>query len=354
MFRYFYSGLSCTYRYVQTLLYNNLPDPIDSDSGSETENFSDIDTGYKYLVFSGGGIKGIAYCGALNILEKKHMLRNNDGSHKIVGFAGTSAGSIIAALLAVGYKPCEIKKIMKKMEMRDLVDDKVGILRDGIHLIGNYGTAPGNYVLDFMGELIEAKTGDKDYTIDQLYAKDGIKLVTVGTNVNMCASKYFYPNDGSGISIRKAVRISMSIPYLFEPVLHDGDYYVDGGMLDNFPLHVFDGEYPGDIRARSGLCAQNSRVLGLQILTDDGADEGGTLNKREDIDNLLQFSFALIKTFMVENDRRMLTPANQKRTVRIITPEYSTSNFAITKDDKKILMERGTTHCTNYFDSVHI
>jgi len=347
-------SLSWAYRCVQTLLYNNLSESIDSDSGSETENFSDIETGYKYLVFSGGGIKGIAYCGALNILEKRHMLHNNDGSRKIIGFAGTSAGSIIAALLAVGYKPCEIKKIMKKMEMRDLVDDKVGIFRDGVHLIGKYGTVPGNYVLDLIGDLIEAKTGDKDYTIDQLYVKEGIKLVTVGTNVNMCTSKYFYPNDGSAISIRKAVRISMSIPYLFEPVLHDGDYYVDGGMLDNFPLHVFDGEYPGDIRARSGLCAPNSQVLGLQILTDDCTNEEGTLNRREHIDNLLQFSFALIKTFMVENDRRMLTPCNQKRTIRIITPEYSVANFAITKDDKKILMEMGTKHCTNYFDSVHM
>jgi NTE family protein len=356
---YFYK--SCLFmsfyinKYIVPALYNNLPESTEDDSFSKEKDIlvkNNISLDYQYLVFSGGGIKGIAYCGALDVLDSNNILYQEDGSSKILGFAGTSAGSIIAALLAVGYKTKEIKKILKKLDMRDLIDDKIGIIRDGINLIEKYGTAPGNYVLFFLGNLIKAKTGNEDYTIDQLYNDKGIKLVIVGTNMNMCTSQYFYPGDASNITIRKAVRISISIPFLFEPVLHDENFYVDGGVLDNYPLHVFDGEYPGEKMARCGTCNPHDKVLGLQIVTDDGANEDGKLTNREKIDNLLHFGFAFLKTFMLENDRRMLTCANKKRTVRIITPNYPTTNFTISDDDKNLLMECGRKCTSDFFDAI--
>jgi len=63
---------------------------------------------FRNLVFEGGGVKGIAYTGALEVLEKKGILNN------IQRFAGTSAGSIVAVFLAVGFTPKEIKEILKK------------------------------------------------------------------------------------------------------------------------------------------------------------------------------------------------------------------------------------------------
>jgi len=338
-------------KYVTPAFYNNLPEVEQEDSFSKEINAVTVNkTDYHFLVFSGGGIKGISYCGALDVLDSNNILYDEDGNFKIMGFAGTSAGSIIAALLAVDYKPKEIKKIMKKLNMRDLVDDKSGMVRDGLHLIEKYGTAPGNFVLNFLGDLIKAKTGNEDYTIDQLYADKGIKLVIVGTDMNICASQYFYPNDGSNITIRKAIRISMSIPFLFEPVLHNKNYYVDGGVLDNYPLHVFDGEYPGEKTSRCGMCKPNDKVLGLQIITEDSTNDDGTVT-REEIGNLLQFSFTFIKTFMLENDRRMLTPTNKKRTIRIVTPNYPATNFAISDDDKKLLMECGRKHTLDFFNA---
>jgi len=337
------------YQFIVPLFYNNLP-LIDDDSFEEdiaqVTNNKVFD--YQYLVFSGGGIKGIGYCDALSVLDQKNILYDENGSLKIIGFAGASAGSIIAALLAIGYRPNEIKKIMRELNMRDLVDDKIGMVRDGINLIEKYGTAPGNFILNFLGDLIEAKTGDKNYTIDQLYHDRGIKLVTVGTDMNLCTSRYFYPDDGSNIMIRKAVRISMSIPFLFEPVVNNENYYVDGGVLDNYPLHVFDGKYPGERDARYGICKPNHKVLGLQIVTDD-INADGELIKREKIDNLLQFSFAFIKTFMVENDRRMISQV-QERTIRIVTPNYPVTNFDISNDDKKLLMDCGKKCALNFFN----
>jgi NTE family protein len=302
---------------------------------------------YKYLVFSGGGTKGISYCGALEVLEQNKILGPN-----IIGYAGTSAGSIIASMLAIGYTPTEIKKIMNKMNMRDLIDDKIGFIRDGYNLIEKYGAAPGNYIYNFLGDVIKEKTGNSDYTIKQLWIDKKIKLVIVGTNMNTSSSRYFYPDSKNNmdfdIPIRKAIRISMSIPFLFEPVIYDGDYYVDGGVLDNYPLHVFDGDYPGDSSARLGLCEPNKSVLGLQIVTNNITNDNNLVN-RESLSNLMQYGYSFIKTFMIENDRRMLSPAYQKRTIKIITPYYSSTNFNITDNDKKILIEAGKNCCTTFF-----
>ena len=67
--------------------------------------------------------------------------------------------------------------------------------------------------------------------------------------------------------IRKAIRMSMSVPFVFEPVMHDGCYYVDGGTIDNYPIKVFDGKYPNDFKNMSGIYPPDKTVLGLRLLT---------------------------------------------------------------------------------------
>ena len=293
---------------------------------------------YKYLVFSGGGIKGVSYCGALDILNKLHILGPN-----IKGYAGTSAGSIIAGLLAVGYSSEELNKIMIDMDMDKIFDDKIGVIRDTINLVKTYGVAPGNYIYDLLGELIKAKTGSADYTISQLYLDHKIKLVVVGTDMNISRARYFSPDAlyeaDQTIPIRKAIRISMSIPFMFEPVLHQGHLHVDGGVLDNFPLSVFDQNEP------------NPKVLGLRILTE--FHENKLTNPDtcpEKLDSILDYSLSFIKTFMIENDRKTITDAYNSRTIAIITPDYSITQFSISTEDKNILIEAGVKYAVEFFD----
>jgi len=292
---------------------------------------------YQSLVLSGGGIKGISYCGALEVLEEKGILKG------ITNFAGTSAGAIVAAFLAVGYNVKEIYKIMNDMNMRDVIDDKSGIIRDGINLVESCGVAPGKSIMKLLGKLIMAKTLEKDYTINQLFRDKGIRLVIVGTDITTESSKYFYPNDSptGNIPIRKAVRISMGIPFVFVPVLHENNLHIDGGVLDNYPLHVFDGEYPGDPNARLDLCPIKDNVLGLRITV----HPQGTKN---DITGLLSFGMSIISTFMSENNRRMLTSVNLKRTIQLVTPDYPVTYFDVSESDKKTLIDAGK-QCTMKF-----
>ena len=97
-----------------------------------------------------------------------------------------------------------------------------------------------------------------------------------GVDMNRKKILYFYPDHHEevmrNVSIRTAVRISMGIPWVFEPVEFNGGLCVDGGVLDKYPIHAFDGEYPGDPVARLNLCPANPEVLGLNIVSVDDLD----------------------------------------------------------------------------------
>lgn len=285
---------------------------------------------YNSLVFSGGSIKGVSYCGALKVLEKYGILKN------IINYAGTSAGSIVASLLAIGYSPDELNKIMMEMEMRKIFDDKIGFIRDTFNLMSDYGICEGEYICNFLQNLIEIKTGNPEYTIQDLYDDRGITLVIVGTDVTNQESMYFCPNSDnklfSNISIKDAIRISMSIPFVFEPIIFNGSYCVDGGVLDNYPLHAFDGKSPSDPNAKYGFCAPNPHVLGLQINADDGKNE---------INSCPKYMESFVSTFLAENERRDNIPINMMRTIRIVTPNYPITYFDLSTEEKEKLVRIG-------------
>ncbi len=270
--------------------------------------------------------------------------------NKIKGYAGTSAGSIIAALLAIGYTPGQMTDIMFGLNMLDMADGSTSYFREGVNFVKYYGMVPGKFAHEFLGKIIEEKTGSADYTIEQLYLEKGIKLVIVGTDMNMSKSRYFYPDNpiesDRKISIRQAVRISVGIPFLFEPVLHQNNYHVDGGVLDNYPIHVFDGDFPGDRKAITNMCVPNPKVLGLHIVMEDDVK-----NDRIDIDCVFHYSMSFIHTFMAENNRRSITKTNAHRTIQIVTPNYPVASFVINDENKKLLIDIGQHATEDFFNS---
>lgn len=303
---------------------------------------------YKYIVLSGGGVKGLAFCGAMDVLSKYDALSD------IKGYAGTSAGSIGASLLALGYTTDEIKDIMMDLDMNKIVDDKWGIVRDGVNFLTDWGLVPGNFLYDFLGDLIEKKTGNIDYTIDDLYNDKGIKLVIVATDMNTGSPLYFYPNHKDkayqNISIRRAVRMSTGIPFMFEPIICNGNYCVDGGVLDNYPLHVFDGEYPGDINARLNAIPPNHEVIGLNIISGEEKISYNNITDRSNIDNIFEYLGSFITTLLADNQRKILLPSYWHRTININTPNYPGTKFNFTYEQKLGLVEDGQRAANDFFN----
>ena len=93
---------------------------------------------YKNLVFDGGGARGIAYCGAIKVLENEGIMKN------IVNFAGTSVGAIVAASLAVGYTADEIEEILLNKNFDEFRDNSNYLLINFYQFITRYGWYRGN------------------------------------------------------------------------------------------------------------------------------------------------------------------------------------------------------------------
>lgn len=293
-------------------------------------------TNYDYLVFSGGSIKGIAFLGALQVLLEYKIITSN-----MKGYAGTSAGSIIASLLSIGLTYDEIQKYMFDIDISKIPDDKIGFIRDTENFIKNYGVCKGNYLYKYLGNIIKTKCGNKDYTIRQLYDDTGVKLVIPVTDVNKKETVYLHPHNSvdayKNIPIRLAVRMSTSVPFLFEPIKYNNSLFVDGGVIDNYPINVFDGEESelGSIDQCLGLCKPNNKVLGLKLITKIEPNEWTEIN------GVTNFGLQLIDLFLTDNDRKSYTKINKKRTINIMTESYCLTDFSMDMKRESDLINAG-------------
>lgn len=136
---------------------------------------------YRNLVLEGGGIRGIAYGGALAALEERGIL---DSMQRV---GGTSAGAIQAALLAVGYTPLEITHITFQTPIQKFTDGRWFFLGGFPRVANQFGWYLGDKFRKWLETLIRQKTGIQDLTFAQLHALQGRNrtrdLYVMGTNL---------------------------------------------------------------------------------------------------------------------------------------------------------------------------
>lgn len=207
------------------------------------------------LVLEGGGVLGIAHVGAISVLE--------DAGYSFARVAGTSAGSIVGALVAAGMPAERLTKIMGTLDYRRFTDrsllDWVPIGGPLLSLLRENGVYEGDEVREWLGNLLVDECGVEtfaDLAIDDpessLPPERRFKLVVTATDVTRGELVRFpwdyegtYGLDASSQRVADAVRASMSIPFFYEPVTltaADGatSTLVDGGVLSNFPIDLFD------------------------------------------------------------------------------------------------------------------
>lgn len=202
---------------------------------------------WENLTFEGGGAKGYAYVGALQSLEREGIYPN-----QIRRVAGTSVGSLFAVLASLGCSTDYMLSIVPKDFQGLAKDGTGGRVRSYMRVARARGMHPGQRLYDFLGRILADKAGNPDITFQQLHARFGRELCIPITNVTRMMTEYCHLKTTPTMPVRLAARISMSLPVLLEPVTvasrrqptgesSVGDVYVDGGLLCNNPVHVFDG-----------------------------------------------------------------------------------------------------------------
>lgn len=177
---------------------------------------------YDTLVISGASSSGVVLLGKLARLEYDNVL---DLAH-VETYAGTSIGAVISLLLIIGYTPNEIVCWLRD----SLVWDRLATL-DIMRIIKLRGIFSMQLLEDELSAMVRQKCGTVP-TFGDLHKN----LLCVSFNMNTNKLVYFTNRDTPHMNVVRATVLSCAIPFLFEPCYHDGDKYIDGGIIDNFPL----------------------------------------------------------------------------------------------------------------------
>src|SRR5919204_1798091 len=307
---------------------------------SRYEDFAD-------LVCEGGGVKGIGLAGAYAALEQAGYEPQN--------VAGTSAGAITAALIAARYSASELREIVFALDYRQFEDkgweDRVPLGGHPLSLLLGEGIYEGEKFLQWMRELLSAKGIE---TFAQLKTewddpKYAYRLQVIASDVS-ARELLVLPRDADKLGfapdeleVALAVRMSMSIPIFFEPVrilnraTNHEHVIVDGGMLSNFPVWLFDCDDEAE---------PDSPTFGLLLVEPDPkvpitarlpAPEHAPRGAR----GLVSLVSGMVHTMMEAHDRLYLEKEQFARTIPIPTLGVHTTEFDISLERAQALYESG-------------
>jgi NTE family protein len=201
---------------------------------------------YTSIVIAGGALKVLSVIGIIKYLEEKNLIGD------IHNFTGSSAGGIMCLLLALDYKSDDIKQLI----IQALKNDKLtNIDPDGIFsILETYGLIDGDNIEEYLDTLIYKKYKKKGMTFIELAKVSGNNLVICVSNLTKEQHEYMCVDNTPNMSIAKAVRISCSIPILYNPVIINENIYLDGGVYNNFPIDYFKDHKLRDILGINIVC----------------------------------------------------------------------------------------------------
>ncbi len=304
------------------------------------------------LVFEGGGVKGIGLAGAFRELSER--------GYEPGCVAGTSAGAIMAALVAVGYTGAELERVvlhemdLTRFEDRTLLE-RFGALGDVAQFFTSRGLHSGHYLVGWMRDLLSRKGKTRFGDLRNGSDSDpqrAYKLRVIASDLS-ARSMLVLPQDApqlghdpDELEIAEAVRMSMSIPVFFEPVIAADHVIVDGGLLSNFPVWLFDAppgtppQFPtfGLLLVAPGQAAP---LLSGPAQAPPAAPIGS------DID----FLKAIAETMMEAHDRFYVEQANYARTIPIPTLGVRTTEFDLSPERAADLFQAGRDAAARFLAS---
>jgi NTE family protein len=178
------------------------------------------------LVLSGGGIKGLGHIGALKALDEYDLLKN------INVVSSVSIGAIISYLYLIGYNPDEMEKFIMSFDLTEIIALEMNIMK-------NYGIDNGDKLIGLLVQLTKNKNVNPLITYKELYEMTHIEFITATCCINTKSICYMSYKNEPDLPVLTGVRMSFSFPIYFTPIYHKEMLYIDGGCIDNYPIHIF-------------------------------------------------------------------------------------------------------------------
>jgi NTE family protein len=266
-------------------------------------------------VFQGGGVKGIALVGALIEFGKR-------GWTDWINVAGTSAGSIIAAYIACGHDVADLEKLLRETPYAQFEDFGAGgkLLGGGKNL-----------------KLIAADVTNRELLV---LPEDLAAYRMPGAET---------PIDPDSFKVADAARMSMSIPYFFQPIelvrIDTGNTatIVDGGMLSNFPVWLFDVEDRDPKRPTFGFRLVGGKGVG-----------GGMQAIVNGLGWPVQLGADMFHTAMEAWDKRFTSHSTYVRTCAVSAGEVGSTDFNLTPAQQEWLLSSGSKAAGDFLDQFRL
>jgi NTE family protein len=298
------------------------------------------------LVCEGGGVKALAFVGALKCLQEVP-----DFSDRINHFAGSSAGALTVALIACGYQATELESALIAMDFKDKIDGNIlnNVWTTGIYRLWNkYGLFPMDELITWVDGLIAAKLGKPNATFQDLYKHNGHTLVVTTTSVRHAKTLYYSREHHPDMVISEALKRSMSIPLFFEANFVDQeDVLVDGGMLSNYPIWLFDRRNP-----ETGKLEPNPHTLGLKLMEITEQPDSQLFHGSLDVDSLPKYLVSLVECLLIQIERLHVRSDYWERTIPISIGDVQSTDFALSAEQKQDLIDKGY-ECTKQWLHSH-
>ncbi len=314
-------------------------------------------TSYENLVFEGAGIRGLAYSGVIKQLEDHHIMP------QIKKVGGTSAGAITALMISLGYDSKEIYEIISTTKFQKFNDGQFIFIGGFSRMNSRYGWYKGGAFINWLEKIIQAKTGNEEITFSELKAKGFKELYITGTCLNKQKLLIFSAQTYPHMKIKDAVRISMSVPIYFEAVFIDEegkvykkpnakenlDVVVDGGIIGNYPIFMFDS-----IAYQDGKTYRipNMKTIGIridseqQIKNDTVAPELVAMPIRNMTDYINAFYILILENL----NRPTLTAEDWKRTISVSDTGISPQIKKLSPAQKQAFIDSGEKYTLDFLN----
>lgn len=291
---------------------------------------------YTTLVLSSGGVRGVAIAGAVECLDVAGILKH------ITTYIGTSAGSIIAMLLALGYSATEVTKFAVQVDLWKTLGATIS-LSELISVHRKLGLIDSRHKMKtILRILIASSRVAKDcpnITFAEAFEKTGIRLVVCATNVVTSEAVYFDERRSPDMPIEKAIRASCAIPFAFMPV---DNKFVDGAIAVPYPVKAT----ADDAGHTLGVCVIDS------CLSSPGHFRGHVLTR------LVKYGYALVRT--VEKMQLEHIPSEyRENTIRIecargqvVGPDLLNTMLSIGKEAGSAFLQQSSRRTRKVLDTI--
>lgn len=286
------------------------------------------------LVCEGGGVRGIGLVGAIDALGA--------ADYRFPRIAGSSAGAIVASLVAAlqvaGEPLSRLVEVMRTIDYRKFQDrsliGRVPLIGGGLALL----TSDGVYRGDYLQQLLAGLLGDLgvrtfgDLRTGEEPEQFAWSLVVTASDlsrrrlVRIPWDLHSYGIDPDDFPVARAVHASSAIPYVFEPVRVGGATWVDGGLLSDFPVELFD---------RPDAQPQWP-TFGIRLSARPG------IPPTHPVHGPVSLGIAAIETLVSNQDNAYIDdPCTVRRTIFVPADEISPIDFDITTQQREALYARG-------------